>query len=65
MTQGGEPDIAPYIKAVQGMKVLDIVVLDVAGLASFADCFYQVPHFFLDNDFTLRYSYYALGSPNY
>lgn len=39
MTQGDELDVAPYVKAVQGMKALDIVVLDVRDLASFADSF--------------------------
>jgi ribosome-associated protein len=39
MTQVTPPDIASYLKAVQGMKALDIVVLDVRGLASFADSF--------------------------
>jgi ribosome-associated protein len=39
MTRGDEPDIASYVKAVQGMKALDIVALDVRGLASFADSF--------------------------
>mgnify|MGYP001105992060 CR=1 FL=1 len=31
--------LAPYLEAVQGMKASDIVVLDVSGLASFADYF--------------------------
>jgi ribosome-associated protein len=31
--------LKPYIAAVQGMKAYDITVLDVTGLASFADYF--------------------------
>jgi len=34
--QGG---VRRYVKAVLGMKALDVVVLDVRGLASFADTF--------------------------
>lgn len=39
MTQPEEPAIDDYIKAVQGMKALDVVVLDVRKLTSFADHF--------------------------
>ena len=39
MTQGDDPNIAPYIEAIQGMKTLNLVALDVRGLASFADYF--------------------------
>jgi ribosome-associated protein len=39
MMQSEVPNIDPYIKAIQGMKALDVVVLDVRGLSSFADCF--------------------------
>lgn len=39
MTRAFEPRIDPYVKAVLGMKALDVVVLDVHGLASFADTF--------------------------
>lgn len=39
MTQGGALDVASYVKAVQGMKALDVVVLDVRKVASFADSF--------------------------
>jgi len=39
MTRPLQPGIDPYVKAVLGMKALDVVVLDVHGLASFADTF--------------------------
>ena len=39
MTLSGEPAVDKYVKAVLGMKALDVVVLDVRGLASFADTF--------------------------
>ena len=39
MTRPLEPSIDPYVKAVLGMKALNVVVLDVHGLASFADTF--------------------------
>jgi len=39
MTRSLEPGIDPYVKAVLGMKALNVVVLDVHGLASFADTF--------------------------
>lgn len=39
MTQPKEPAINDYIKAVQAMKAFDVVVLDLRGLASFADNF--------------------------
>ena len=37
--QGDDPSISPYIEAIQGMKALNLVALDVEGLASFADYF--------------------------
>ena len=39
MTRPYEPTLDPYVNAVLGMKVLDVVILDVRGLASFADTF--------------------------
>jgi len=39
MTRPLEPGIAPYVNAVLGMKALNVVVLDVHGLASFAETF--------------------------
>jgi ribosome-associated protein len=39
MTRGLEPDIDPYVKAVLRMKALNVVVLNLRGLASFADTF--------------------------
>jgi ribosome-associated protein len=39
MTRGLEPGIDPYVKAVLRMKALNVVVLDLHGLASFADTF--------------------------
>jgi ribosome-associated protein len=39
MTRPFEPRIDPYVKAVLGTKTLDVVVLDVRGLTSFADTF--------------------------
>ena len=39
MMQSEVLNIDPHIKAIQGMKALDVVVLDVRGLSSFADCF--------------------------
>jgi ribosome-associated protein len=39
MTRGSEPGIDPYVKAVLRMKALNVVVLDLHGLASFADTF--------------------------
>ena len=39
MTQGDELDVASYVKAVQGMKALNVVVMDVRDVASFADSF--------------------------
>lgn len=39
MTESIENKVAPYIKAVLGMKALDVVALDVREVASFADSF--------------------------
>ncbi|NVM21110.1 MAG: ribosome silencing factor [Desulfobacterales bacterium] len=39
MTPPCEQVIEQYVKAVLGMKAFDVVVLDVRGLASFADTF--------------------------
>jgi len=39
MTRPYEPAVDPYVKAVLGMKALDVVVLDLQGLISFADSF--------------------------
>ncbi len=39
MTLACDPAIDQYVKAVMGMKALDVVVLDLRGLASFADTF--------------------------
>lgn len=39
MTLAYDPAIDQYVKAVMGMKALDVVVLDLRGLASFADTF--------------------------
>jgi ribosome-associated protein len=39
MTRRKEASIDCYVEAVQGMKALDMVVLDVRGLSSFADNF--------------------------
>ncbi|GAG51998.1 unnamed protein product, partial [marine sediment metagenome] len=39
MTLSYEHSLEPYIEAVLGMKALDVVVLDVRGIASFADTF--------------------------
>lgn len=39
MTRPYEPAVDPYVKAVLGMKALDVVVLDLQGLTSFADSF--------------------------
>ena len=39
MTRPYEPAVDPYVKAVLGMKALDVVVLDLQGLTSFADTF--------------------------
>lgn len=39
MTRPCEPAVDPYVKAVLGMKALDVVVLDLQGLTSFADSF--------------------------
>lgn len=39
MTLAYDPTIDQYVKAVMGMKALDVVVLDLRGLASFADTF--------------------------
>ncbi len=39
MMQSEVLNIDPHIKAIQGMKALDVVVLDIRGLSSFADCF--------------------------
>ena len=39
MTRGLGPGIDPYVNAVLGMKALNVVVLDVHGLTSFADTF--------------------------
>lgn len=39
MTQPDEQALDRYVKAVLGMKAFDVVVLDLRGLASFADTF--------------------------
>ncbi len=39
MTRGLGPGIDPYVNAVLRMKALNVVVLDLHGLASFADTF--------------------------
>ncbi len=39
MTRPYEPGVDPYVNAVLGMKAFDVVVLDLHGLASFADTF--------------------------
>ena len=39
MTQPAELPLDYYLKAIQTMKAYDIVVLDICGLASFADNF--------------------------
>ncbi len=39
MEQTNSPLLTPFLEAVQGMKASDIIVLDVRGLASFADYF--------------------------
>jgi ribosome-associated protein len=39
MTRPYEPAVDPYVKAVLSMKALDVVVLDLQGLISFADSF--------------------------
>jgi len=39
MTQREDPVIDKYVDAVRGMKAFNVVVLDVEGLASFADFF--------------------------
>jgi ribosome-associated protein len=39
MTGGDDSNIAPYIEAIRGMKTIDLVALEVEGLASFADYF--------------------------
>lgn len=39
MTIPYDPSLEPYVKAVTGMKASNIVVLDVQGIASFADTF--------------------------
>ncbi len=39
MTEPDERAIDQYVKAVLGMKALDVVVLDLRGLTSFADTF--------------------------
>jgi ribosome-associated protein len=39
MTRPYEPTVDPYVKAVLSMKALDVVVLDLQGLISFADSF--------------------------
>ncbi len=39
MTRRKEASIDHYVEAVQGMKALDVVVLDVRGISSFADTF--------------------------
>jgi ribosome-associated protein len=39
MTQPDELMLDRYVKAVLGMKAFDVVVLDLRGLASFADAF--------------------------
>jgi len=39
MTEPHEPAVDQYVKAILGMKALDVVALDVQGLASFADAF--------------------------
>jgi ribosome-associated protein len=39
MTVSYAPSVEPYIKAVLGMKAFNVVILDVEGIASFADTF--------------------------
>ncbi|MCK4389934.1 MAG: ribosome silencing factor [Desulfobacterales bacterium] len=39
MTVSYEPTLQPFVKAVFAMKALDVVLLDLRGLASFADTF--------------------------
>ena len=39
MTDTYEQSVEPYVKAVLGMKAFDVVVLDVRGIAYFADTF--------------------------
>ena len=39
MKKRAQADMDAYVKAVRGMKASDIVILDVRGLASFADTF--------------------------
>jgi ribosome-associated protein len=39
VTQPDEQSLDRYVKAVLGMKAFDVVVLDLRGLASFADTF--------------------------
>ena len=39
MTKNSDPALDLYIKAVLGKKALNVVVLDVAELTSFADIF--------------------------
>ena len=39
MTSSPDQMVSPYIEAIQQMKAFNLVVLDVRGLASFADAF--------------------------
>lgn len=39
MTPSYEQTIEPYVEAIMGMKALNVVILDVRGIASFADTF--------------------------
>ena len=39
MTRQPDTDLAPYLKAAQGRKVLDLVALDVRDLTSIAEAF--------------------------
>ena len=39
MTVSYEPTLEPFVKAAFAMKALDVVLLDLRGLASFADTF--------------------------
>ncbi|MGD9022467.1 MAG: ribosome silencing factor [Deltaproteobacteria bacterium] len=39
MTLTYEQTLDPYVRAVTGMKALNVVILDLRGLASFADTF--------------------------
>jgi len=39
MTLSYEHSLEPYVEAILGMKAFDVVILDVRGIASFADTF--------------------------